>query len=98
MSAMAGTSLEVTRPMELMPPRMTRPTSAASTTPKTKAAPSLPRKPSSPPVMLRNCAKVWLAWNMLPPATPKKKIATAKMPVRIVPTQVTFSLENATLR
>ncbi len=98
MSAMAGTSLLVTRPMELMPPRITRPTRTASAMPNSSAAPSPPNGPSSPPVTLRSCAYVWLAWNMLPPATPKKKIDTANRPVSALPRNGTLSLAKATGR
>ena len=79
---MSGTSLLVTLAIEEMPPRMTAPTSTASTMPKTRAEPVEPRKPSSPPVTSRAWAKVWLAWNMLPPTAPKRNSAIAKMPVR----------------
>ena len=81
---MAGTSRLVVAPIDLMPPMMTRPTNRARTMPKIRAAPALPRKPSAPPVTFCTWAKVWLAWNMLPPAAPKNRIATAKTPVRIL--------------
>ena len=83
---MIGTSLEVTLAMEVMPPRITAPTSAASRRPKIRAEPEEPSKPSSPPVTSRAWAMVWLAWNMLPPMAPKRNNATAKIP--------TMPLEN----
>lgn len=74
----------MTLAIDLIPPRMTAPMRPARARPKTSAEPSEPRKPSAPPVTSRAWAKVWLAWNMLPPPTPKKKMAMAKAPVRIV--------------
>jgi hypothetical protein len=80
---MAGTSRDVTWAIEVMPPMITAPTRNASTRPKMSADPDEPRKPSSPPVTSWACAKVWLAWNMLPPTAPKRKSATAKMIVSV---------------
>lgn len=82
MNAMAGTSLEVVLAIEVMPPRITAPTRVASTMPKTRAEPDEPSGPSSPPVTSWACAKVWLAWNVLPPMAPNRNSATAKMVVR----------------
>ncbi len=95
---MAGTRRLVTLAMDWIPPMMTKPTMPARMSPNTRAAAALPRGPSSPPVTFCAWAKVWLAWNMLPPAMPKAMIATAYTSTSARLTNGIFSLSKATFR
>ncbi len=73
-----GTSAEATRPMLLMPPRMTAPTSSMRVRPTTQVSIS---------TMLVTCWVTVLAWVPLPIPNAAMAPKTAKAPPRTVPSQ-----------
>ena len=74
---MNGTIFSVTLAIDLMPPTITRKTTAAITKPVTT--------PGKSPTMLTICACAWLAWNMLPPPSAPPMQNTEKTTAMIRP-------------